>query len=216
MAELAISEFHFIGHSGMYGIMFGTDKWPEQLPLEANEDAAGARFCPCVPRSMVRAHRRTFGVKRVLLVYDFFDSRDRLARPTILKHEKLYVVPCPARNLTEYKYSVIPMLEFSPSTESVDASYDSIAELYDQTFEDIGVRTDEWQWLTDNLGDLHGKQVLDIGCGNGALLKKLSESCHGGFKGVEWRKKYRAGRAALLGPFQLVISKDRRAVSTIC
>ena len=27
----AITEFHFIGHSGMYGIMFGTTKWPEQF-----------------------------------------------------------------------------------------------------------------------------------------------------------------------------------------
>src|SRR5260221_8341709 len=26
-----ISELHFIGHSGMYGIMFGTPSWPEQF-----------------------------------------------------------------------------------------------------------------------------------------------------------------------------------------
>src|SRR5687768_9630240 len=26
-----ILELHFIGHSGVYGIMFGTDKWPEQF-----------------------------------------------------------------------------------------------------------------------------------------------------------------------------------------
>ncbi len=30
-----ITELHFIGHSGMYGIMFGTTAWPEQLsPFE--------------------------------------------------------------------------------------------------------------------------------------------------------------------------------------
>src|SRR5205085_11281264 len=26
-----LNEFHFIGHSGMYGIMFGTTAWPEQF-----------------------------------------------------------------------------------------------------------------------------------------------------------------------------------------
>src|SRR5688572_25549927 len=26
-----IQEFHFIGHSGVYGIMFGTTSWPEQF-----------------------------------------------------------------------------------------------------------------------------------------------------------------------------------------
>ncbi|MGH7329383.1 MAG: hypothetical protein ACREJX_13635, partial [Polyangiaceae bacterium] len=28
---VAIEELHFIGHSGMYGIMFGSTKWPEQM-----------------------------------------------------------------------------------------------------------------------------------------------------------------------------------------
>src|SRR5688500_5281199 len=27
----AIAELHFIGHSGMYGIMFGSTSWPEQM-----------------------------------------------------------------------------------------------------------------------------------------------------------------------------------------
>src|SRR5436190_12649983 len=29
--EGLITELHFIGHSGMYGIMFGTRAWPEQF-----------------------------------------------------------------------------------------------------------------------------------------------------------------------------------------
>ncbi|MDB6155191.1 MAG: hypothetical protein JWL90_3644, partial [Chthoniobacteraceae bacterium] len=33
--SMRISELHFIGHSGMYGIMFGTTSWPEQFsPFE--------------------------------------------------------------------------------------------------------------------------------------------------------------------------------------
>lgn len=200
----AITEFHFIGHSGMYGIMFGTTKWPEQFsPYEWKQ-----MKIPFAPDARVYFHAcrtgrwfgpfiaRTFGVKTFGYYWytTFSTSKHRFQwpGPPSRLHDKLYVVSCPGKKshgilASVYKYSarprVYPLLEFSPAEAPADASYDSVAELYDQTFEDIGVRGDEWTWLTSNLGDLQGKRVLDIGCGNGALLKKLSEKCPRAFEG---------------------------------
>jgi SAM-dependent methyltransferase len=44
--------------------------------------------------------------------------------------------------------------------------------LYDQVFEDFRVRRDEWTWLSKHLR--RDGTVLDIGCGNGALLLALA------------------------------------------
>jgi ubiquinone/menaquinone biosynthesis C-methylase UbiE len=57
----------------------------------------------------------------------------------------------------------------------VDTTYDEVAELYDAVFQDIKVRKDEWNWLLRHLPkDIEQKTIVDIGCGNGALLKELS------------------------------------------
>src|SRR5690606_14439833 len=61
---------------------------------------------------------------------------------------------------------------FEPKPPDGDTSYDHVAELYDAVFEDIRVRRDEWQWLERHLPD-QKVRVLDIGCGNGALLNAL-------------------------------------------
>jgi hypothetical protein len=201
----AIAEFHFIGHSGMYGIMFGTTRWPEQFsPYEWKQMkipfAPEAKFCfhACrTGRWFGPFIARTFGVKTYgYYWYTTFSTSKRRFQwpgPPSRAHDKLFVVSCPGKKshgvlASVYKYSarprVYPMLEFSPDENPVDGSYDSIAELYDQTFADIGVRGDEWKWLTANLGDLRGKRLLDIGCGNGALLKKLSEKYQHEFEGA--------------------------------
>lgn len=67
-----------------------------------------------------------------------------------------------------------PMTEFCPTHDKIDTTYDSVAELYDDTFEDIAVREDELRWLVNQLGDASDFRVLDIGCGNGAFLSKLA------------------------------------------
>ena len=190
-----ITEFHFFGHSGVYGIMFGTTKWPEQFsPHEWRQMeipfAADARcyfhacrtarwFAPFIARTL---GVRTFGhylYTTFSRSKEFFRWEGRSARADA----PLYVISCPGRKshgllASVLKYSGVskaaPMLEFAPNHEPVDTTYDPVAELYDDVFDDITVRRDEWNWLTRALGDCQSKAVLDIGCGNGAFLQTLS------------------------------------------
>jgi ubiquinone/menaquinone biosynthesis C-methylase UbiE len=144
-----IFEFHFIGYSGVYGIMFGTPRWPEQ-------------FSPYEWRTM-----------RIPFAHDghFYFHADHTAQ---------WFAPFIARTLHVrasgyHRYTATdPMIEFEPSHAPIDTSYDAVAELYDRTFEDIGVRADEMAWILQALGPSEHKTLLDIGCGNGALLQKLS------------------------------------------
>jgi SAM-dependent methyltransferase len=58
--------------------------------------------------------------------------------------------------------------------------YDAVAEAYDRAFADIRVRRDEWRWLCARLkrafpADRGAPRVLDLGCGNGALLLALGD-----------------------------------------
>ena len=66
-----LAELHFLGHSGLYGIMFGTTAWPEQLsPYEwrtlqiAFAPGAEAWFHACrTGRWFASFFARTFGVR---------------------------------------------------------------------------------------------------------------------------------------------------------
>ncbi|MBI1763373.1 MAG: methyltransferase domain-containing protein [Acidobacteria bacterium] len=63
---------------------------------------------------------------------------------------------------------------FAPEAPAGDPTYNQVAVLYDAAFADIKVRQDEWQWLNRHLLSANDLTVLDIGCGNGALLSALS------------------------------------------
>ncbi|MGZ3722645.1 MAG: class I SAM-dependent methyltransferase [Bdellovibrionales bacterium] len=194
-ADGQIKEFHFIGHSGVYGIMFGTTAWPEQfspfewksmeIPFASDghfifHACRTARwFAPFIARTL---HVRTSGnywYTTVSRAKDYFLWENPLSK----KDSPLYLIAVPGKKshgilASLKKYfgfrEAFPMSEFAPSFDQVDSSYDSVAELYDDTFEDIGVRADEWSWITGKLGQSEEKTILDIGCGNGALLQKLS------------------------------------------
>ncbi len=63
------------------------------------------------------------------------------------------------------------------------ADYDAVASLYDRAFSDIRVRRDEWRWVSERFEQLKRispPRVLDIGCGNGALLTALQADIHSG------------------------------------
>lgn len=188
-----VDELHFIGHSGVYGIMFGTTKWPEQfspyewknlkLPFHAGTKAY---FHACrTARWFAPFFSRTFGVKTYGHHWYTTVSRKphKFAWEKTGSADSLHVISCTGRKSHGLLGSVkkhlgfaeaYPMTEFCPTRDRIDTTYDSVAELYDDTFEDIAVREDELNWLRTQLGSAEDLKVLDIGCGNGAFLAKLA------------------------------------------
>jgi ubiquinone/menaquinone biosynthesis C-methylase UbiE len=58
---------------------------------------------------------------------------------------------------------------------AAEAAYDPVAALYDRAFSDIRVRAREFRWLSQALDRAGEKpRLLDLGCGNGALLEALA------------------------------------------
>lgn len=60
-------------------------------------------------------------------------------------------------------------------------SYDECADLYDAAFDDITVRELEWEFITGELRKIteklgHLPEVLEIGCGNGQMLRQLLDA----------------------------------------
>jgi ubiquinone/menaquinone biosynthesis C-methylase UbiE len=189
-----ISEFHFVGHSGMYGPMFGTIAFPEQfspyewetMQIPFAPGAAAYFHCCRSARWFAPFFARTFSVK----AYGFFwyttfsrsQTRYRYASSNAVT-ERLYTIGCKGRKSHGLAASLVKfsgfmpaeaMRVFQPQPPTGDTSYNQVAELYDAAFTDITVRRDEWEWLNRHLPKTRDLSVLDIGCGNGALLQALS------------------------------------------
>ncbi len=188
-----ISEFHFVGHSGMYGPMYGTVAFPEQFsPYEWEQleipfaDEAGAYFHCCrSARWFAPFFARTFNVP----AYGFFwyttfsRSKTKYVSAGDNADGKLYTIGCKGRKShgilasAQKRLGFMPaeeMKRFEPKPPDGDTSYDHVAELYDAAFVDIRVRKDEWKWLGEHLPQ-GNFSMLDIGCGNGALLNALAD-----------------------------------------
>ena len=193
----SLRELHFVGHSGMYGIMFGSVAWPEQFsPHEWREltttipFAADGRayFHACrTGRWFAPFFARTFGVTAFgHHGYTTVSARaDRFAwagpRPT--SRDKLYLVATPGKKshgvlgtLRKYRGAAAePMLACQPTKPEGETSYDAVADLYDRAWADIRVRRPEWKWIQQRAAALTKPvRMLEIGCGNGALLRALS------------------------------------------
>lgn len=190
---LTVNNFHFFGHSGMYGIMFGSVKWPEQfspyewrqMDLPISSDSAfyfhtcrsGRWFAPFISRTL---KIKAYGYHNYTTVSASPQKFhwDKLAKA----NEDLYIIACPGKKShgvlgSIKKYSgcpADPMNEYFPTEETVDSSYDSVSHLYEETFENIKVRSDEFEWLDQKLSALKPETILDIGCGNGSFLNQLS------------------------------------------
>lgn len=193
-AGYTLRQFHFYGHSGMYGIMFGSVQWPEQfspyewrqMELPVNESTemyfhacrSGRWFAPFIARTL---KVKAYGYHNYTTVSA---ASDRFVwRKMAKKSEDVYIIACPGKKSHGYagsvkKYLGVPadtMNSYMPAQDDIDTSYDSVSHLYEDTFEDIKVRSDEFYWLEDKLKTLRPRQVLDIGCGNGSFLNQLSK-----------------------------------------
>lgn len=198
-----IDELHFVGHSGMYGPMFGTRELPEQFsPHEWREldipfaDGAAAYFHACrTARWFASFFADTFGVPTYgYHWYTSFSTHPDVFRwPGLSSDEApLYLAGCPGKKShglvgSLAKYAGLTELEsmkrFEPAAERRAGSYDPVADQYAAVFADIRVRADEWAWLGEHL-PADRPRVLDIGCGNGALLRQLAERIEAG-RGVD-------------------------------
>jgi ubiquinone/menaquinone biosynthesis C-methylase UbiE len=196
-----LSQLHLISHAGMYGPMFGSTDWPEQfsphewqampIPLAAN---GRAYFHACrTARWFAPFFADLFGIPAFgNYNYTTVSARkDRFAwagrHPTA--RPNLYMIAAPGKKShgwrgTVRKYlgcSAEPLVRSLPSATQPERSYDRVAELYDRAYTDITVRDAEWQWVADRVSRARAElgrplRVLEIGCGNGALLRALNDN----------------------------------------
>ncbi len=193
-----IKAYHFIGHSGMYGPMYGTVEYPEQfspfeieqLDIPFTEDGEAYFHC-CrsarwfAPYFSSVQHVTAYGYHNYTT---FSKSKEKFKR--IGKNEPpMYAVGCEGlkshgwigafkKNILGLGMEELKKFEYEP--EEVDRTYNNVAHLYDAVFQDIKVREDEWQWIQKHFPMNKSVDVLDIGCGNGALLKELAPNIKSG------------------------------------
>lgn len=190
----AIKEFHFVGHSGMYGPMFGTVRFPEQFsPYEWREmsvpfstNASAYFHCCRSARWFAPFFARTFNITAHGFFWytTFSKSRVKFAYAGESTEKPLYTIGCKGRKshgiaASAQKFvGLMPaetLRSFQPRSVDGEDTYDDVAELYDAVFPDIRVREDEWNWINDHLSEMESPRLLDIGCGNGALLNALAD-----------------------------------------
>ncbi|MEZ0366586.1 methyltransferase domain-containing protein [Mycobacterium sp. pUA109] len=202
-AGRAIDQLHLISHAGLYGPMFGSTDWPEQfsphewraMPIPFSPTGR-AYFHACrTARWFAPFFADVFGVPSygnrnyttVSARKDHFAwaGRQPEARP------KLYLIATPGKkshgwigSVRKYLGSAAePLVECRPTATQPDRSYDRVAALYDRAYADIRVREREWCWVTDRAAGARAEfgrplRILDIGCGNGALLRALDDDGH--------------------------------------
>lgn len=198
-----LSQLHLIGHAGMYGPMFGSTEWPEQfsphewraITIPFTPDGR-AYFHACrTARWFAPFFADVFGVSAfgnhnyttVSARRDRFAwaGRQPAARPN------LYLIAAPGKKSHGWSGSMRkylgcaaePMMESRPAATHPERSYDRVAELYDRAYADIRVRDAEWKWVANRIAAVHDDlgrrvRVLEIGCGNGALLRALDDNGH--------------------------------------
>lgn len=198
-----LGELHFVGHAGMYGPMFGTTSWPEQLSphewrtlRQPTSDGGGVRLAPDAQvfihtcrsaRWFAPFLARTWGVQCWgNYWYTTFSARsDRFVHPQRgASDAPLYLFGCPGKtshgwlaSAHKYLFGGRPesMTPFSKDVVGGGESYDAVADAYDETFADIGVRAAEVAWIEERISQRdHAPRLLEVGCGNGALLTRIA------------------------------------------
>ena len=191
-----LQELHFIGHSGMYGIMFGSTEWPEQLSphewrtlhISFGENARAVFHACRTGRWFAAFIARTFGVRALghhgYTTVSLRSDRFVWAAPYVSRKKPLHVISCVGRKSHGYGGAARkhlgakaePLREFDPVPAGEAPSYDAVASMYDAAFSDLRVRGPELAFVKKAIGSVgHGRalDVLDFGCGNGSLLEAL-------------------------------------------
>ncbi len=187
-----IDAYHFVGHSGMYGPMYGTRDYPEQfspyeiknLRIPFSSNAKAYFHCCRSARWFAAFFAKHHDVESFGYHWYTTVTADKIKFKKVKNvSQPVYTVGCKGKKShgmigSFRKYTRLEPLEtmksFKPADFTDDRTYNKVAALYDEVFQDIRVRKDEWAWLTSHLPDSKDKTLLDIGCGNGALLKELS------------------------------------------
>jgi ubiquinone/menaquinone biosynthesis C-methylase UbiE len=213
----AIAEFHFVGHSGMYGPMFGTIAYPEQfspyeiriLRIPFGEQASAYFHCCRSARwfapFFARSQRVTTYGYHWYTAFSAEPQRYKMVWSGTSRDAALYCFGCPGKkshgllaSVKKYSGSMKAevMKKFSVEDAAIDTSYNPVAALYHETFSDITVRRDEYRWIKKHFRGDGSQTVLDVGCGNGALLRELHDQIKEGV-GVDvsedllsWARKY--------------------------
>jgi len=196
IAPATLRHLHFVGHSGMYGPMFGTTDLPEQfsphewaqLSLPFADDGMASFHACRTGRWFAPFFADVFGVPcgGNHWYTTFSRRRDRFV-PVRSDRGPVYVIAQPGRTSHGLWGAVgkrmgwlrpEPMTYHRPPPRIGQrdlhrrSSYDAVAEAYDTAFSDIRVRAPEWRWLSARVAP--GARVLDLGCGTGALLRALA------------------------------------------
>jgi len=192
-----LEELHFVGHSGMYGPMFGSVEWPEQLsPHEWRSlrvpfgPRARAVFHACrTGRWFSAFFARTTGVPAE--GYHGYTTVSRAPHryvwdnPLGRAHADLHVISCVGRKshglpgaLKKHlgRASAEPLKRFNPVPADEAPSYDRVAQAYAEAFSDLRMRAPEVRFVERALAPLRERgplRALDLGCGNGALFDAL-------------------------------------------
>ncbi|MEY2936593.1 MAG: hypothetical protein RL033_7342 [Pseudomonadota bacterium] len=178
----SLRELHLVTPGSVYGPLLGPPEWPEQLSRHEWRElrlpfAPGARAVFHFSHSgrwFAPFFAHTFGVEAQGAAGELRLSRlpERHAwlPPGYSPQAPLYLLGAFQSYLPEPTGSrASTAAQASPA-----AGYDSVASLYDAAFADIRVRADEWGWLDGRLRSSQPLRVLDVGCGNGALLCQLA------------------------------------------
>lgn len=187
-----IKGYHFIGHSGMYGPMYGTEEYPEQFSpyeleqLEIPFLTDGEAYFHCCRSArwfaphFANIHKVTaYGYHNYTAFTRSKEKYKRIRGNT----PPMYTIGCEGKkshgwigaikkNLFGLGLEKMKKFEYQPG--EIDRTYNNVAHLYDAVFQDIKVREDEWDWILKHLPEREDLDVLDIGCGNGALLRALA------------------------------------------
>lgn len=195
-----LSQLHLISHAGMYGPMFGSTDWPEQFsPHEWR-----TMTIPFAPTGRAHFHAcrtarwfapffadvfgvPTFGNHNYTTVSARKDNFS-WAGPNPTARQDLYLIAAPGKKSHGWAGSIRKYLgaaaeaplQSLPAATKPERSYDRVAELYDRAYADIRVREAEWKWVSDRVAGVRAElgrplRVLEIGCGNGALLRALDD-----------------------------------------